>query len=140
MGDTEPTIGEHEKKIIAIAAICHAANREFCKSIGDFTQLEWAHAPSWQQESAVNGVLFHLEKPRSPAASHENWMAEKVADGWKYGLVKNPETKEHPCIKPFNELSMEQQQKDCIFLAIVTAFAMSPMLARSQTPTTEKVQ
>jgi hypothetical protein len=83
-------------------------------------------APEWQRQSALNGVAFHLtalEKGDEPApsASHESWLAEKEADGWKYGPVKNPETKEHPCFVPYDQLPVEQRRKDYIFGAIVKA-------------------
>jgi hypothetical protein len=55
------------------------------------------------------------------SASHENWMKEKEADGWKYGTIKDPEKKEHPCIVPFEQLPKEQQFKDHLFRGIVHA-------------------
>jgi hypothetical protein len=56
-----------------------------------------------------------------PEASHISWMTQKVADGWKYGEVKDAEAKTHPCIRPFAELPREQQAKDFIFRAVVHA-------------------
>jgi hypothetical protein len=46
---------------------------------------------------------------------------QKLADGWKYGPVKYPEKKEHPCMVPFAELPKEQQLKDALFRHIVPA-------------------
>ena len=72
-----------------IAKICHEVNKVYCESIGDFTQVTWDEAPDWQKKSAVNGVQLHLNNPAlTPENSHENWMAEKVKDGWKYGEIK----------------------------------------------------
>lgn len=104
-----------------IARTCHEANRAYCQAIGDNSQPSWNDAPEWQKESARNGVLFHLNGEHGPEASHESWLAEKRADGWKYGPVKNPETKEHPCFVPYSELPLEQKAKDYIFRAIVHA-------------------
>jgi hypothetical protein len=99
-----------------IAQIAHEINRAYCASIGDNSQPEWKDAPEWQKQSAVNGVGFHLQNPNAtPAASHESWLAEKTADGWKYGTVKNPETKEHPCFVPYDQLPTEQKTKDYLF-------------------------
>lgn len=99
-----------------IAQIAHEINRAYCQSIGDHSQPTWADAPDWQKQSAINGVGFHLQNPEAtPAASHESWLAEKTADGWKYGTVKNPETKEHPCFVPYDELPTEQKTKDYLF-------------------------
>ncbi len=103
-----------------IAKICHEVNRAYCKSLGDDSQPIWDLAPEWQKRSAVNGVAFHLENPQStPQSSHESWLAEKSKDGWKFGLKKDAEKKEHPCFVPYLQLPAEQRAKDFIFLAIV---------------------
>jgi hypothetical protein len=110
-----------------VAQIAHETNRAFCLTIGDRSQPEWAEAPDWQKTSAINGVAFHVGNlsngiEPSPSASHEAWLAEKTRDGWKFGPVKNPQTKEHPCFVPYEQLPIEQRQKDYLFAAIVKAF------------------
>jgi len=108
--------------ISEIAFVCHEANRAYCEALGDTSQQPWAQAPEWQQESAIKGVEFHLNgEVHGPEASHEAWMAHKIADGWVYGEVKDAEAKTHPCLVPFAELPKEQQAKDFIFRAIVHA-------------------
>lgn len=108
------------KTIEYVARECHEANRRYCGSVGDYSQHEWSDAPDWQRESAKNGVKFHFENPNASAsASHENWLKEKEADGWKYGPVKDPEKKEHPCFVPYGELPQEQQNKDTLFITVV---------------------
>lgn len=105
-----------------IAEICHEANRAYCRTIGDFSQPSWDDAPDWQKKSAINGVNFHLDNPGAgPSASHDNWLREKIADGWRYGAVKDPERKEHPCCVPYHELDEKQRRKDSLFIAIVDA-------------------
>lgn len=110
-----------------MAGIAHEANRAYCESIGDLSQPPWGDAPEWQRQSAINGVKFHAfqhakgEVP-SPSASHDSWLAEKRTNGWKYGPVKNPTLKEHPCFVPYNELPIEQQVKDYLFSAVVNVF------------------
>ena len=104
-----------------IARVAHQVNKAYCESIGDTSQPEWEDAPQWQKDSAMLGVTLHTENNVGPEASHESWMKQKLADGWKYGPVKNPEAKEHPCIIPFDGLSREQQAKDFIFRAVVHA-------------------
>lgn len=105
-----------------IARICHAVNRAYCRSIGDDSQPAWEDAPDWQKESAINGVQFHLNNETTPAASHENWLNQKVADGWVYGPVKDPEKKEHPCMVPYDQLPVEQRTKDYLFKAVCDCF------------------
>ena len=103
----------------AVAQVCHEANRGYCAALGDNSQLPWDEAPEWQKKSAVDGVLFCIENPSAPpSASHDSWLAQKAADGWKYGDVKDAEKKEHPCFVPYDELPTEQKAKDYIFAAI----------------------
>jgi hypothetical protein len=101
---------------LIIAAACHMANRAYCIALGDNSQPTWEDAPAWQRTSACNGVLAILENPSlTPEQSHEGWLKQKTEEGWKYGSVKDPEKKEHPCFLPYAELPEEQKRKDYIF-------------------------
>lgn len=105
-----------------IAKVCHQANKAHCENSGDKSQVDWEDAPDWQKESAMKGVRFAMQNPEAPASSqHDAWSADKLADGWKYGPTKNPETKEHPCLVPFTDLPPFQQAKDKLFKAVVAA-------------------
>ena len=44
-----------------IARVAHEANRAYCLSLGDPSQLPWEEAPDWAKESAIDGVRFHRE-------------------------------------------------------------------------------
>lgn len=105
-----------------IAHVCHEVNRAYCQALGDNSQKAWEDAPEWQRSSAINGVEFHRDHPEAgPEASHETWLKEKLENGWKYGEVKDPDQKTHPCITSFHNLPVSQQAKDYIFRAIVHA-------------------
>jgi hypothetical protein len=108
-------------RVERMAKVCHEANKAYCEALGDFSQPAWENAPEWQRQSAHSGVKLHLSGEHGPEASHVSWMKEKLDTGWKYGPVKDPEKKEHPCIVPFAELPPSQQAKDYIFRAIVHA-------------------
>lgn len=109
------------------AMLCHEANRAYCASIGDDSQKPWDEAPEWQKESAKKGVALHMQNPdATAAASHESWMAEKIADGWVYGEKKDEAKKTHPCIVPFEELPVDQQVKDHIFRSVVHSALAQP--------------
>jgi hypothetical protein len=113
--------------IFDIARVCHEVNRAYCASQGDHSQPVWHQAPDWQRESAVAGVRFTLDHPEAkPSDSHDSWLAQKRADGWKHGPAKDPERKEHPCLVPYDELPPEQKAKDYLFQAVVRSLANSP--------------
>lgn len=115
-----------------IARVCHELNRAYCEALGDHSQVPWDEAPANIQASAINGVQFHLGNPEAtPEGSHENWLKEKEADGWKYGPVKDGGKKEHPCFVPYWQLPVEQRAKDYIFKAAVTQLAPYANLAQS---------
>ncbi len=106
--------------MLAIAAAAHGVNAAYCRSIGDDTQKSWDDAPDWQRDSALAGVEFHIKNPdASDSASHENWMAQKIADGWVFGEKKDARKKTHPCLVPFEQLPAEQQAKDALFRSVV---------------------
>lgn len=109
---------------VAIARVCHEANRAYCQSLGDFSQASWDIASGWQRESAISGVKFLQENPEAPAGLvHDQWVLEKREHGWLYGEVKDEAEKTHPCLVPFIELPPEQQAKDKLFKVIVHALS-----------------
>lgn len=114
MADTEHPI------FAFIAAVCHEANRAVCEAAGDFSQKPWDEAEQWQRDSAIAGVRFALANPDAHAnAQHDAWAADKLADGWVYGAVKDPVAKTHPCMVPYEDLPFGQRVKDHVFKAIV---------------------
>lgn len=118
------------ERIEQIARITHEANRAYCLTLGDKSQVPWDEAPDWQKDSARNGVAFIMAECEVHAnvqhwLSHSNWMLQKQQEGWKYGPVKDAEKKEHPCMVDFFDLPIEQQMKDKLFVSIVKAFAYS---------------
>lgn len=116
-------------KIEDIAQVAHEANAAYCRAIGDNSQKPWTEAPQWQKDSAINGVKFIKNNPNAtPSASHDSWLAEKRAAGWKYGLIKDEAKKEHPCFVEYDKLPTEQKAKDYIFGAV--ARTLIPHLER----------
>lgn len=115
----------NEQHIEACARAAHEVNRAYSVAIGDASQPSWDETPDWQKASIRNGVENMLRSLYgfTPEQSHESWLAEKRATGWKYGPVKDPEKKEHPCFVPYAELPAEQRAKDKIFIGVVKAVA-----------------
>lgn len=106
----------------ACARAAHEANRAYCCALGDASQPSWETAPEWQRSSAMKGVTGALAG-NTPEQSHEGWLAEKIATGWVYGPVKDPEAKQHPCMVTYADLPPAQRAKDAVFIAVVKAVA-----------------
>lgn len=105
-----------------IAQICHEANRALQVAAMDPNPSPaWEDAPTWQQNSALNGVLAGISG-KTPRDLHESWWEEKIADGWVLGPVKDEEKKTHPAMVPYSELPDNQIVKDHIFLNIVRGY------------------
>lgn len=113
-----------EQFIEMAARVAHEANRAYCLTIGDESQLPWEHAKTWQKESARNGVLGVLAG-NGPGASHQSWLDEKRRTGWKWGAEKNEDKKEHPCMVEFDQLPEEQRRKDHIFVNVIRSLMSS---------------
>lgn len=110
----------NELEIEIVARLCHEANKAICEAQGDYSQLPWGKSPEWQQKSAKQGVAFVQDNLTAPvSATHENWMRDKLADGWTFGEVKDPQAKTHPCIVPYDQLPFGQRVKDHVFQSIV---------------------
>lgn len=112
-----------EFKIEQIARVAHETIAACCLSMGDRSVPHWDEAPEWQRQSTISGVEYTLLHPDvTPSAQHEEWMRHKKADGWKYGSVKDPAKKEHPCMVGYQKLPVEHRIKDVLFMAVVNAF------------------
>lgn len=110
-------------RVLRAAIAAHEVNRAYCAAaLGDHSHAPWDDAPEYQQNSIIRGVEAIIDNPDlTPAESHEGWFAQKVADGWSYGPVKDAEAKTHPCMVPYSKLSADQRVKDTLFGAVVRA-------------------
>ena len=44
--------------------------------------------------------------------THEVWSQSRINDGWRYGVARNDEAKEHPCLIPYEELPESEKEYD----------------------------
>jgi hypothetical protein len=107
-----------------IAELCHIANTEYCKLVGD-PLADWSLA----KDSAVAGVTAHLTNEMTPEKSHQLWYDFKEAKGWVYGEEKDFDKKTHPCMVPYDQLPESQQAKDYLFAAVVNM--CKPFMAKN---------
>lgn len=116
----------HHVNIEQVARVAHETNRAYCASIGDDSQKSWDEAEEWQRDSILRGVKFAIDNPDiSPSGLHDAWCRSKIAEGWKYGSVKDPIKKEHHCLVPYGELPAEQRIKDHLLIHVIKAFSES---------------
>jgi len=103
-----------------VAKTVHEVNRGYCAALGDDSQVPWKDAPEWQKRSAIAGVMAILTgEVTTPEDLHVGWFEQKSREGWRYGPIKSPERKEHPCMVPYNDLPVTQRAKDHIFFTLV---------------------
>ena len=54
--------------------------------------------------------------------THDNWVRQRLADGWRHGQQRNDLEKEHPCIVPYEDLPESEKEYDRkISLGVVQA-------------------
>jgi hypothetical protein len=104
-----------------IAKTAYEVNRVYSESLGDFSNAVWELAPEWQRNNTMLGIEFIKNNPNATLCEiHENWLATKYEEGWKWGEVKDIGKKEHPCCLPYDDLPLSQRTKDILFFTIVT--------------------
>jgi len=56
------------------------------------------------------GILELTE--RLARNAHDIWARQRLADGWRFGVERNDQRKEHPCLVPYDELPESERQYD----------------------------
>jgi hypothetical protein len=109
-----------ELKVTVMAIAIHQANKAYCEALGDFSQVDYCHAPANIRDSACDGIRYALENPEvTPEQMHENWCQFKLNDGWRYGEIKDANLKTHPCLVPYDKLPEAQRKKDDLVLGTI---------------------
>lgn len=108
-----------------IAKYCHNINRLYRISHGQPDMYgDWGKAPEKIKQSAIDGVKFRLANSEVGSEDmHQNWVKFKTEVGWTFGPELDPVKKEHPCLRPYNELPVHEQIKDALFIETVKALS-----------------
>lgn len=70
----------------------------------------------------VQALKLCADESTDAAARHASWVRMHVEGGWTYGPEFNPAIKQHPNLKPWDELPQSTRSKAEIF-AIVARYA-----------------
>ena len=46
--------------------------------------------------------------------AHDLWAVQRLADGWRYGVVRDDALKQHPCLVTYGELPESEKAYDRI--------------------------
>lgn len=104
---------------VLIAQVAHNVNQAMRAALGEAVE-SWDDAAPEHKASVLAGVDMHVANPdTTPEAAHESWLAQKTAEGWTHGDVKDAEAKTHPCMLAYADLPADQKIKDHLFRAVV---------------------
>ena len=112
---------ERATKIIVIARAVHEAIRAYQAALGEEEAPPFSEA-GWMRDGTVEAVEFALRNP-TPGAQHEAWVASRLREGWVHGPKKSAADKTHPSLVPFDHLSLDEQRKDTILIAVVQSLS-----------------
>ena len=105
------------------AKVNHEVNVCINRFHGKEARPVWDKLTEDERNKAFVSVQAIIDKPETtPAESHQLWMDSKLADGWRYGPVKDEIKKTHPDLVAYNELPDEEKLKDHLFITIVKCF------------------
>ena len=102
-------------KVDDIAMVCYAVNNAYRVSLGEMARVSWDKLPEENKQNLIKAV----ENPKAPEQQHNEWLENKMIEGWVYDKVENLEEKKSPQLVPYQALSEEQKTKDVLFTTII---------------------
>jgi hypothetical protein len=128
-------------QLINIARLTHVVNNSLKQANGEDLMPEWDFLGDEDQNANMASVVAILNGDVTTAdQEHNRWAAQKRADGWTYGMVRNNAEKIHPMLVPFEELDPIQQAKDLVRFAIVREMVRQYAAKTARFPRPEEVQ
>jgi hypothetical protein len=103
-----------------IARVMHEAVRAWQKENAQDPAPPWSRAPQWMKTASYDAVVWRIKNPKAKAsAQHDQWLAQKKKEGWKFGKMKDSAKKTHPMMIPYAELPDFERRKDALVGAVV---------------------
>lgn len=73
--------------------------------------MKYEPNPIDTSDIALNPDLMDLAELLAKNA-HEVWAQERITQGWRYGPARRDDTKEHPCLIPYEDLPEAEKVYD----------------------------
>lgn len=107
-------------KAIAIAKIYHQMRKALCETYADYTQKDWEQCEQWERDVEIEYVENWKRCPDHTLAvfHHEHFIKSMSLKGWSYGKAPNGESKKHPLLAQYSDLSYFRKIFDEIFRII----------------------
>lgn len=116
--EKSPATPAERELYLKAAKTAHDMNRLYCVEINDPVQAPWDMLPEQKIESLLIGVAG-IVAGNTPELSHALWSMTHKQMGWTLGPVRDEEKKEHPNLRPYAELPLQQRLKDTLFRTVV---------------------
>jgi hypothetical protein len=109
-------------QIKACAHAAYEANRAWDESLGGVAEAPWDHLTEAQKEDIYLSVTGVVHDDHDSKRSHDAWISRKLAKGWSLG-PKDAGKKTHPCLVEWEQLPIEQQFKDDLWVTLIKTMA-----------------
>ena len=110
------------QELALIGEGAHTAILECNIARGDYSLPSWDSANNELRASTITGVETCL-KGATPRQQHEQWMATRVANGWKWGPETDRANKINSALMDYDSMPEWQRVKDEVFQGAVRAGA-----------------
>ena len=108
-----------DEKKFRVARIVHEINRLYCEGLGQY-QPRWENTSDWQRDSTYQLIEKIIANPNiKNSECFEEWKKNKIEDGWRYGPKKDENKKTHPCIVDWENLPIQEREKDPILIHVI---------------------
>lgn len=129
-----------EESQLSLAQQAYEVLRAFNMAVHLEPKVAWDEATPETRANMLAAVRWQRENDEAPvSASHDSWVSQKMAEGWKYGPVTDNARKESPKLLPFDQLAPQFRAQDFIFRAIVLGTANLPVDVRPVAVANENV-
>lgn len=101
----------HELTDEDLARICHEAHVALRIGLNDSaTDVRFDALPQWRKNLVIGEVRLIRER-KSPAEVHQVWVDRLKEEGWRWGIYRDVQLKQHPNLVPYDQLPVSEQAK-----------------------------